>query len=431
MVVTNSGVSLADKMRLADLPLATTPGGKQFALKALHPSEHTIKTARVPGGNKNSVSLCCDMVQTFPLEAANAVTTIVLSPNIVVPASVHIQTGAGTHVYGNFYNAAFGGMYVTGPNVGNTREMLSKMKGLISDYRITSQSATIELVAPALSDQGTITSAQYSLPPKTGSLMRINPEFQDAVDGFPDVSIYPEPVEQSQALLGTSAYTSKAREGAYVPLKLTKFKWFNFNDTTLIYSKELINLATQPFITVADARLYFPYNEVRAGANITALEPVPKLCGHNFAITTIAGTAANVALRVRIRQVVEITALPSTLYAPLLEAPLPPDDTALRMYMEVSAKLKDAYPASYNDLGTLFKKISEVAKSVLPFVDPALSALTKVPGPVGNIATMVKTAAPAVKTVGQAVAGAVKRRRQRKKNKGAMPPVPAKVLMLK
>lgn len=422
VILTSKGVTLADRLKLDELPLATTPGGKAFALKALHPSEHTIKTTRVPGGNRNSVALCCDMIETFAIENAGSTATVVLSPNILAPAYITLKDGANT-TYGNFYNAAFGGSFVANPTIADSYAVMQNMNGRIANYRITSQSMTLELIAPAMSDQGTITSAQYSLPPVTVSLGLIPDNTGTVLNCYPDMHVYPEPVPQSQALLGTSAYTSKAREGCYAPLKLTNFKWQDFNDQVLHFSKLQSYLDVNKFFGLqCNTPLVFPYFENRAAAaKVTQMLTVPKLCGHHFSVTTIAGTAANVAIRVRVRQVVEITAAPSTLYAPLLEAPIPPDETALHMYMEVSSRLKDAYPASYNDLGTLFKKVSDIAKSVLPFVDPALNALSGVPGTIGSLATVIKDAAPAVQTVAKAIGAGVKRRRARKAAAKAQP----------
>lgn len=406
VVLTSSGVSLADKLKLNELPLAATPGGKVFCLKALHPSEHTIKSARVPGGNINSVALCCDMVETFKVTTAGSVVSINVVPSIFVPASVVIQNG-DTRTYGNFYNAAFGGRYIAQPNARSAISVLEQMLKNISMYRITSQSVTCELIAPALSDQGTITASQFANPPRTLNNGSAGTETQAAIDPLPDVYIYQDPPDPSAQILGTSAYTAKCRDGVYMPLKINSFKWRNMNDRVLIENipaEDMYSLNPIADISLNET-LTYPYYESRSTyAHWDNTYPHPKLCGDNIGLISFAGMAANVAIRVRVRQVVEIAVRPSTLYAPLVETALPPDETSLRMYYEISSRMADGYPASYNDLGKLTNIIMGLGKKILPYVEPALDVVSKLPGPAGTVAKLAQKAVPVVSSVVQTVA---------------------------
>lgn len=424
--MSTGGVTLADKLKLNELPLATTPGGKSFVLKALHPSEHTIKTTRVPGGNLSSVALCADMVETIPVTAANSSVFVSLAPSIVVPAAVSIFTpGSGTS-FADFYNPAFGGSFVASPGIANTNAVMANMIGKISRYRITSQSATVELIAPALSDQGTITAAQYNIPPLT-----IQPSWvitqsggSEAIEMRHDVHVYPDPVATSAMLLGTSAYTSKAREGCYMPLKLTDFNWQDMNDPVQIMEVTTGDIWTSASILSPSSSVDFPYHENRNSLTTQAQVPlVPRLCGSGFGRIVVAGLAKDVAVRIRVRQVVEINCLPSTTYAPMLELALPPDPTSLAMYNEISTKMADAYPASYNDLGMLARTIMSLAREVLPYVDPVLDAAAKQGGVVGKIGQGLKkvknVAVAAAPVVQQGVELVKQVRKSKSKNKPA------------
>lgn len=405
VVLTSSGVSLADKLKLNELPLAATPGGKVFCLKALHPSEHTIKSARVPGGNRNSVALCCDMVETFKITEAGSTVSINVVPSILVPASVVIQHGE-TRSFGNFYNAAFGGKYVPSPAHTSAIPVLEQMLRNISMYRITSQSVTCELIAPALSDQGTITASQFSNPPRTLNNGSVGQPDMAAIDPLPDVYIYQDPPEPSAQILGTSAYTAKCRDGCYMPLKLNSFKWKNMNDRALfenVPTDTMYSVHPMPDIAINEP-LTYPYYETRAIAHWAQTIPHPKLCGDNIGLVSFAGMAPNVAIRVRVRQVVEICVRPSTLYSPLVEIALPPDETAIRMYYEISSRMADAYPASYNDLGKLTNIIMGLGKKILPYVEPALDIVSKLPGPAGTVAKVAQKAVPVVSSVVQSIA---------------------------
>lgn len=392
-------MTLADHLDLRNLPLGTTPGGVNFSLKALHPSEHTIKTARVPSGNRMSVALACDMVETIPIATANSSMRIILSPNPLIPAAVQIQDGA-TNVHWNFYNSAFGGSANQRVDPGEMKTHMMNMLTGVESYRITSQSATVELIAPALSDQGTITAGQYTITPQTCECYTIDAA---ALHYYPDTWLYSlEDLKSSELTTGTKAYTAKARDGVYMPLHLTDVEHFqNMHDLVIYEDKARDPASYLVYNTVVDAEdfVVFPFNIDNTGFTPENMCPLPKMCGNNFGLIYVDGMAANVAVRIRVRQVVEITCVPGTVYSPLVEVALPPDPTAIKMYYEISSRMADAYPASYNDLGKLKDLIQSIGKKVLPYVEPALDVLSKLPGPVGAVASTVKQVAPVAKTI--------------------------------
>lgn len=422
--MTTSGVTLADKLRLKDLPLATTPGGKNFVLKALHPSEHTIKSARVPGGNELSVALCSDQVYTFPITHANSGMDILLTPNVIIPASCKLWSDGDPEKHYNMYNAAFGGTVVENPNSGPASAMIFQLSGLIRQYRITAQSVTVELIAPTLTDQGTITAFQGVNPPLTGNLSTFVVDGSNPITAArvgQDILVYPELPDSSSGILGSSAYTSKARDGCYMPLKLQKFKWYNFSDRAIFMSWPGVDPVSDiPYALNCTNALDYPYYEARG--NLVAwkgLPSMPKLCGDTYGKIVVAGLAAGVSLRIRVRQVIEIVVPPGTTYAPLVEVSLPPDELALRMYKEISARMMDAYPASYNDLGKLFSTIKGMAQKILPFVDPLLEVISKMPGYVGDLGEIGKGVATLAKE-GVQIARKRRKKRQQGKDPGTM-----------
>lgn len=392
---------MADHLKLSEMPLATTPGGKNFAFKALHPAAHEIKTARVPGGNAMSACLCSDQVTTVSVPDANSSIDIVVSPNIVAPASLTVKYPGADAMQQidpyTFFNAAFGGSVVKSPTSNHYRDFLTRLTA-IQTYRITSQSVTVELIAPSLSNQGTITAAQYHLPPRvTGFAERqLNADsYSDRyAQIYPKILLFEEPVNPSQLVLGTSAYTSKARDGCYMPLKLTNLDFQNMNDPAMMKTvpTELCRQGAIEFSAGGIDR--FPYYINKTGDELANTPVFPPFCGYNFGFITIAGVAADVAVRVRVRQVVEITSYPSSTYSPIMEVALPPDDVSIRMYYEVSQRMQDAYPASYNDLGKLRGIINTIAKKVSPFVSPALDILSHLPGVAGAVGKIGKRLVP-------------------------------------
>lgn len=267
-------------------------------------------------------------------------------------------------------------------------------------YCITSQSVTVELVAPAVSDQGTITAVQMPFKHRTnmavtqalwGSAPSTCYALQNSMyPSWPIVTHDPVPNE-NQVLSSTRAYTSVAKQGVYVPLRLGSFKMRNVNNDLALMDVTMELSDTNPDVAEADAgRLdYWAYNYMPpldnfCSSTINIGEATPQnyqmylpTYGSNVGIVYINGCSSLASLRIRIRQTLEMKVRPGTTYASLAEAPIPPDELALKMYREVAARMKDAYPASYNDWAKLKEVIKRTAKTLLPAVDPLVAFLTR------------------------------------------------------
>lgn len=417
VVVSRGKISLADHLKLNELPLATTPGGKNFALKALHPSEHTIKSARVPGSNVPSVAVCWDSVNTVNITNANSVASISQTANPICPVVMSVKDGGTTTFYDFFNTVLTGEALVPGPSASQVRSIVGNVTKF-EKYRVTSQSVTVELIAPQLADQGTITAAQFAVEPTTVQPTTVSGATSLVV--FPDVWVYRPLPQPGMWLLGTSAYTSKAREGVYQPLKLDKFDWVSAYDVVSMFDDSVGRGNFQLNLT---DRLEFPYMSNRtAVANQSDLDFIMRPSSDTVGVIQVAGIAATASLRIRIRQVVELTGTPDSFFAPMFEAPLPPDELSQKMYFEISARMADAYPASYNDLGKLRDIIYKVGKKVLPFAEPLLDVASGFGGPIGLLASAGKALLPT------AQAGIAKEREKRKAQKKlkALPPPKAK-----
>lgn len=398
-------MTLADHLDLRNMPLATTPAGKDFVMKALHPSEHTIRAARAPGGNEPSVAIAMDMVETIPLGAEPVSTEIIVGANPIVPAYVKVTSGpTGGRQYSklSFINAAFGGTMVDTTGANGRIALLNAANNFarnVSKWRITSQSITAEIVAPALADQGSVYACQTSITPMTLSPAYVETGDGSTVHAYQDCWVYPGfwP-EISEMILGTSAYTSAAKEGVYLPLKHPKIKFVDAKDTMWFFNYPAKYSDVLPvegdYVATGNADYPFAFAH-RPPATTT--RPVPlrlqKYMHNNFGIVHFTGYAANISLRIRVRQVVEVVVPPSTQYAPLLELALPPDELSYKMYYEISARMKDGYPASYNDLGKLRDFILKVGKKIVPFVDPVLSAVSTVMPAAAPVAAAVRAGA--------------------------------------
>lgn len=386
VVVTKSAVTLAERMDLKNLPLSTTPGGRSFVLKSLHPADSEIKSTRAPGGMMPSLALSCDMIDTIPFPPNAVSCAIIQTPNIMFPASLVFYDINDNYVDHYIWaNAALGGNAhpIHAPTLWSSIiSGLTNLDSKIVAYRTTAQSITCDVIAPAVANQGTITSAQFREMPLTASPCEMDmssapPKILQATD----VWYYNEAPSHAQLLMGTSAYTAKAVEGFYQPLKLTKFKWVNVNDAVMFLTDANVDRVCDSVarnFTLGNYPIYF--NALTPDPKVT--EPMSKPSDHTVGLTYIEGTAGNpqVSLRIRLRQVCEIVPKLGGVYAPLAEAPLPPDELCFKMLKEIGGKMKDAYPASYNDWGKIKDKILSIGKGVLKFADPILDVMSFVPG---------------------------------------------------
>lgn len=412
VVVTKNMVSLADHLDLRNLPLSTTPAGKNFVIKSLHPADHEIKSVRGPGSTVPTLGVCADMVDTIPFPAGATSAYLVQTPNPAIPLSVIFVDSAGVGVeYWLWSNPGFGGPGLQrNPTYNSAVSFWGNMHNQIEAYRVLAQSVTVDVIAPAVADQGTIVSAQFEKYPQT---MQATTMIYDnntwKIDQFCDVWAYDSVPEATAILMGTNAYTAKAREGFYQPLKIGTFKWRAVDDY-------MIQMAKANSMTAGSVNQTFTTNNFPiyfAGTYISANGlPIPKPTSKIIGLTWIEGTegAPRVSLRLRARQVTEIIPTIGGTYAPLAEAPYPPDELAFKMVKEISARMKDAYPASYNASGKLKDIIKNIGEGILKFSDPVLDVVGMIPG-VGNVASGVKTAIKGAK----AVAGAVKAATERKK----------------
>lgn len=435
VVVTKTAVTLADHLDLRNLPLATTPGGKNFALKCLHPAESEIKVNRGPGGSLPSVGMNFDFIKTIPVPLNTVNCYIVQTANPLVPLMLDFLDSQGTSVGRAAYtNTAFGlsGYKTAWSSYGGLiPTTVNNYLEWVDDYRVTAQSLTLDYIAPMVADQGTITAAQFTHKPVTQSPASCTfrdsqgtpPYAMQSYNSVADTWFY-EPMPDPQTLLmGTSAYTAKLREGVYQPLKLTKFKWVNARDRFVPLNSRsavtgMIVREAVPSVPGSIAAV-FPY--MISDTPLATDAPLVKPSCHTVGLVHISGMGVtstnNVSLRIRFRQCIEMHVTPGSLWSPMTEAPYPPDRLAYEMVAEIFGRMKDGYPASYNDLGKLKDTIGKLGNELIQYVDPVLDVLGMVPG-VGSVASGLKTAMK----VGKGVAGVVSAVKQRKKQRVSAQP---------
>jgi len=283
---------------------------------------------------------------------------------------------------------------------------VAKFDSFLSEFvrwRLAYASVTIYQDGPDLANQGTIVVCQkpltpYSFNPNSGN----NAGLYTAQTGYSHGFIM-EPTDlpsytSSQAM--PNAYFGKSKEGAYVPLKLTKThqEWRSNRDLTyqcsagalnpfnggftsgqvqIPFSTAAINSGLYPFRTLNDLHFYQIGGTGSAGT--LAGDLTSDFCNENWADISVRNMAVTTSLSMFFRFGFECQVQPTSVMAPHMKLSPPEDIQALQSYFAVSRELKDAYPADYNDLGKIWDAISGIAKtiapafSIVPGVGPAIS----------------------------------------------------------
>lgn len=354
----------------------------------------------------------------------------------VLPVSVRVTRGADTFV-ASWGNSKFISKSAAGLQRLTFAEVNAGYKAFMSRrqaYRITALGVTGTHVASALTDEGIITAAQYSVPqaemmlsrpyaahwkqdaaeceygagiveefagqqvvyPSAGAILRFNSKALLYRDG---------PWQRDSIMQATNSYTGKAKEGFYVPLKLdTDHRMiplntpFQLGGNTTYYSDihDCASITTnvsesEGQSTPAEAWPYyckmpddypsrdsdFQYD---AGM-ISGFETAANSVAH----VSVRGLNPKASINLVLRLSVEFlpdTSSPEAAYA---RPAAPPDAMAIKMYTQLAASLPDAFPADYNDRGKLMNLISRVARTIAPALNTGLSILSAVPGAPGLI----------------------------------------------
>jgi hypothetical protein len=374
-------ISLVEKLKTYDYT-ALTAGGYQWLRKALHPAESTIKAPRCPSHGIRPTATQ-ETVSTWVLNPPPAVegspdatwsARIAIKNDPLCPVEIMSQrdvAGANPQQV-TVLNQAFcpSDVNVVGTHVGTQFERVRKLfSDACEQYRQTSLSLTGVFVGATLSDQGSIIAAQMSDP---GNICTMIPDSNGVPDSY---SFAPRVYDIAQALpgsdqlvLGTTPFVISAKEGFYMPMKMENPECWKRTDENYYVCRSLNTVAG--VTTWGADTIQYP---VGNGLNATMPRPWLKPVDDGLGVIWLVGLAQTTSFRLTLRVSVEMMTRPSSTFATFCEPPALPDDHAIGMYYEIVSRMKDAYPARDNDLGTLWQKIKNIAGGVWDMVSPALA----------------------------------------------------------
>jgi len=360
-----------------------TQSGKDWCVKALHPSDPLTEVRGIPDESAvPSLFMNYQSVYTIsPSVGASGTWTLdgQLIPNpLSFGAASYTDSVATSQI--EFVNSQVPG--ATHP------ERLANFLSEFQRWRLAYASVTIYQDGPDLANQGTVVVCQKPVEPcrmnvydgQNGQYVAYGQHhaFHLEASDLPSYS-------RSQSM--PNAYFGKSKEGVYIPLKLTKTHqhWHSHRDLTYQATGSAMNAYTNSTTggaitilssTLDDVNGLYPFlsiNDIHQKTGGTYTKIVGSLtsdfCNENWADFSFRNMAVTTSLSMFFRFGFEVQVMPQSSLAPHLKLSPESDPMALATYFAISRELKDAYPAEFNDLGKIWDVISSVAKTASPMLN--------------------------------------------------------------
>lgn len=355
--------------------LGNTEEGQAWCLKALHPADVNVQVSPCPvSDTKPYASVAFNQMDTMQIPMSFGPGTWNLEIHMLRDPLMLFSwkaTQGLAHAEGFVYNKQYDSM-MGGPTTYEQAFVI--FRSIVEKFRLSSQSLTGYFDAASTSDQGHVVAIQTELPRITMPATP-NPKVNDT-GAHVMWTWYQDPIPTLENALQTSrAYQGKANEGFYVPSKLGNVgAWTLTNQSYGLLGSRSDQLPALSFGNIggttfeadeafADFIGTFPYTS-------SAGYPGPRLVfgQPDTTLTSIyyTGLAATSTVRLTSRWTMDLVVRPGTVYAPFVRMPPKPDDLAIAMYHEVSRRMGDAYPSSYNNLAALLPIIANLGKMILP-----------------------------------------------------------------
>jgi len=367
--------------------MGSTPTGRDWCIKALHPSDPMTEVRGIPDQSAiPSVFMNYQTVATISAPAGIASTQTWQVDAQLMPHPVGFCSGIATTSDGHT-----GGPFeiLNSQLVGTTHTACAvNWFAQFVRWRLAYAAVTVYQDGPDLANQGTIVVCQKPVQP-----LRTNPANIPVSAANPYVMTMPHAFTMgtfdspnyiySQGM--PNAYFGRSRDGAYVPLKLTRThqEWHSAADWTFqlcsgtriapgatSYCPGTVVPADAASATTGGFYPFLTFNDLHVNTGDGNLygDVTSEFCNDVWADISTRNLAPTTSLSLFFRMGFECQVYPGTTLAPQMKLSPPYDPQALDAYFQVARELKDAYPADYNDLGKIWDVISSAAKAVLPVV---------------------------------------------------------------
>jgi len=353
------------------LALGETESGRQWCVKALHPAEPLVTLAGIPDEDSYPVvfqnyAQSVTLLNPLPGNEGNWDADVFFFPHPYIIGAVRTTSATGVVTWSTLLNEQIAGATF----VVKKQTFL----GLVQRYRIAYMGITGYHDASAVSNNGLIAAAQYM---DTSKMFNVTGYATSSwfrpCEGWPDP---PRTFTQLQSM--PNAYYGAAREGVYVPYRLsqTHQDWQNASDTVVHannpwcldadgYAGSIIpttapqpgypyGLAIGPYSTVTNAADWLLHRRSDCGVVQISIKQIAQDASFSFYY----------------RSGWEYQVLPGSTLSCFARSSPEYDPQAISAYFKISRELKDAYPANFNDLGKILGVIANVAKEVVSTAFP-------------------------------------------------------------
>lgn len=393
---------LKDHILAKQAILGATDSGRNWCLKALHPSDPLTEVLGIPDEDCVPTAFV-NYQSTFTINAPVGLTTpawkfdACLIPHPI--GQMYVRTASVDDAVSFQFNHL-------NPQISGATHS-DKFTSFCASYerwRLAYMAVTVYQDAPALANQGTIVVCQPPVQPRRVNLGMSTIPYTDPTRApaccMPHLDLYdqydfPE-YDRSQSM--PNSYFARSDAGCYVPLKLTTTcqRWHSTDEAVMVAGDNrslipnelpilqrsgavvILGVPTLADLPPAGA---FPFpslcpatrvNTVSvSGRTSTAMvvgETTSDMCNDVWAHISARNLSPSCNYSFFVRAGYEVQVCPSSQMSPQLRLSPPSDELALKHYFSIARELKDGYPADYNDLGKLWEVIKNAANAVLPAV---------------------------------------------------------------
>lgn len=380
--------------------LGITVDGHEWAMRALHPcDDNQIPLVGIPD-EASTKSNVFEIRHSYTVAAPNATDTwdcqILELPTIDVPAVFRTKKASDPPVsaswtqwqlfsnVGNQFNPGRLAIVeaTTGPVVNLTPQLCNDS----DQFRSTFRGLTIIHDAPALENQGMVTSGQWG---NGGSLLGRDFKFtggggSDDIQ-VPTLQFDDIPLSQDDIIVKCPGATQwQAREGVYLPVR--------FNDSVHKYqdpggdifpnpSNQLVKSGLVISTTDTDPTHVLQPQILHDTDNLSVT--TAGQCNMLMAMSNFTGLSPKAQLVVKIRSGIEFVATATSNLAPAARNVPNKDQVALDVVHNIAKNIPQAYYHKFNSLGLMLPTIFGAAKAALGLAAPWL--LGKIRGFIDNV----------------------------------------------
>lgn len=382
---------------------ARTAAGARYVRRVLDPSLKD-SISGIPDGTPCK-TVFMDCTNTTSLQAPTGVDATKtwdahchLIPHPIIPFSAECSGKAsnGTDVYRNDFvlNDRVDGA--------NHNDKMVELLDKFQRWRLAYMSATIKLDANAVADQGIVAALQMPVDVYSTNFCAPDPNDQNIMKTAPHIVWFESEDNPSYARVTAYAdhYHRMAREGVYLPLKMSdNQRWRSARDLCVLGGSDIDDEADTdnlfpgihdgavapqfPFANAVTSMYYVPGDKFNGDVTCDFLNQI-------WGIMSFKDLSPSSRLTVTLHYGIEFQVNPSSTLVPYAVQPSLADPVAMAYVARVTAELGHAYPASYNEDGTLWDLISGILNGIAPYaefipeVGPVLSYGMKAVSSVGN-----------------------------------------------